>query len=191
MLTMVAMGLAAAQTAPIPTDDVVLGRMTALFDQICLKTFPADGGVAAAMTAMGAVPLTPEQLKIYLHDDPGRGWIIADGDRKFTITIEAPPYHACTVRRTAASGFADLAPYRAVVDPYERAAGGFVTMKPTDMQLGTITSHVTGEQKVSRDGGGEAFYVFYNTVNDAAERAKGYTAVEVRFVHQYAAPGAP
>ncbi|MES2046401.1 MAG: hypothetical protein V4475_21215 [Pseudomonadota bacterium] len=190
MWTMIALGLATAQANPPMTDDAVLARMTALFDNICLKTFPADDAVAATMNALGAVPRTREQLKIYLHDDPGRGWIVADGEKKFTVTIEAPPYHACTVRRATPNGFADLAPLEAVLGPYERVAGGFAKMHPADMQIGQIASHVVGEQKTTQDGGGEAFYVFSNSVSDPAERAKGYTGVEVRFVHQFTAPGA-
>ncbi|MEO9131820.1 MAG: hypothetical protein ABI240_11495 [Sphingomonas sp.] len=185
MWTMIALLAVSAPAGQAVADDGVLTRMTALYDEVCLKTFPDDGAVAAAMTAKGAVVMKPAALQIYLHDDPGRGWTIADGDSKFTVTVEAPPYHACSVRRMTMSGFTDLAPYYAVSEPYERAAGGYSKVKPMDMQLGMISSHATGEQKVARDGSAESLFVFSNTPNDSAERAKGLTGVEVRFVHQF------
>ena len=128
MLTVIAVGLALGQATPVAPGDAVLARMTALFDRICVKAFPGDDAVAAMMTNLGAVPMTPEQVKSYLHANPGRGWVIVDGDGKFTVTVEAPPFHACGVRRSTPDGFADLAPYRAVVDPYERAGGGFAAI---------------------------------------------------------------
>ena len=191
MWTAIALALAAAPAAQAETDDGVLSRMTALYDEVCLKTFPNDEAVAAAMTAKGAIVLKPDEVRIYLHDDPGRGWTIADGADKFVVTVEAPPYHACSVRRDTPSGFPDLATYYAVAGPYETAAGGrFNKIKPMDMKVGDITSHASGEQKVASDGGAEALFVFSNTPNDPKDRAKGYTAVEVRFVHQFVSPGA-
>ena len=191
MLTVIALALAAAPAAQAATDDGILSRMTALYDEVCLKDFPKDEAVAAAMTAKGATALKPDEVQIYLHDDPGRGWTIDDGAGKFVVTIEAPPYHACSVRRQTPSGFPDLATYYAVAAPYEAAAGGgYNKMKPMDMKVGDITSHASGEQKIAPDGSAEALYVFSNTASDPKDRAKGYTAVEVRFVHQFVSPGA-
>jgi hypothetical protein len=190
MWTAIALTLAAAPTGQTAADDGVLSRMAALYDEVCLKTFPNDGAVAAAMAAKGAVALKSREIRIYLHDDPGRGWTLADGAAQFVVTVEAPPYHACAVRRTTAAGFADLAPYYAVASPYEQAAGGYSKIEPADMQIGAISSHATGEQKVAPDGSAESLFVFSNTPNDPKERAKGNTAVEVRFVHQFMSAGA-
>jgi hypothetical protein len=186
----IALALAAAPAVQAAADDGVLSRMTALYDEVCLKSFPNEDAVAAAMTAKGAVALKPDEVRIYLKDDPGRGWSLADGPDKFVVTVEAPPYHACAVRRRTPSGFSDLATYYAVAGPYEKAAGGYRKIKPMDMKIGDIASHATGEQKVASDGGAESLFVFFNTPDDPKDRARGFTAVEVRFVHQLMSPGA-
>jgi hypothetical protein len=191
MWTAMALALAAAPLGQTASDDGVLARMAALYDTVCLKAFPNDDAVAAAMTARGAVPLKPREVKIYLHDDPGRGWTLGDGGGSFIVTVEAPPYHACSVRRTTPAGFADLAAYYAVATPYEQTVDGFTKVEPMDMQYGKIGSHAIGEQKVAPDGSAESLFVFSNTPNDPRERAKGNTAVEVRFVHQFMSAGAP
>jgi hypothetical protein len=133
-------------------------------------------------------PLTGKQVEIYLRNDPGRGWWLADGDGKFTITVEAPPFRACAVRRRTPVGFADLGPYQALVDAFEANRAGFVKMKPTDMNVGDIASHVIGEQRLNRDGSAEALYVFFNAPIKSQDRTGG--GVEVRFVHQLVSPGA-
>jgi hypothetical protein len=162
--------------------------MVSLYDEVCLKSFPDDAVVDAAMAAKGATPLTRKQVEIYLHDDPGRGWWLADGDEKLTITVEAHPCHACSVRRQTPAGFADLAPYQTLADVFEAPTGGFVKMKPTNINVGDITSHVIGEQRIAGDGSAEALYVFSNT---PAKPQDGTGAgAEVRFVHQLVSPRA-
>lgn len=176
--------LAAALATQAVAPDRTLARMTALYDEICLQAFPIDAGVDTAMAGKAATALTTDQVKIYLHDDPGRGWTIPDEEGKFIVTIENPPYHACAVRRMTPMGFVDLSPYRAVVDRFEAGHGGFAAMKELNMALGDIKSHAVGDQRALPGGGGEALYVFDNHVNDPAARARGQTAIEMRFVHQ-------
>ena len=176
--------LAAQITAPDP----VLARMTALYDEVCVQTFPIDSAVDQLMAGKQAAVLTPDQVAIYLKSDPGRGWRVADGDDHFIVTIEAPPFHACTVRRWTRGGFSDLAAYRPVADRYEAAHEGFTPMKPYDADVRGIHSHAVGESRMLPGGGAEALYVFDN--HDPEAHGRGEPDVEVRFVHQIVSPGA-
>lgn len=181
-LALMLAGQSAATTLPVP--DPLLAQMVGLYDDLCLKTFPDDVAVGAAMKK--ATPLTPDQVKIYLHDDPGVGWRIADPEGDMIVTIEGPPYHACTVRRHTPRGFPDLAAYHAVADPYEERVGGFEPIAPLDQIVGNVHSNGYGETRATLDGGGEALFIFENSPTDPADGPD----VEVRFVHQIASPDA-
>jgi hypothetical protein len=87
-------------------------RMAALYDEVCLKAFPDDAAVDRLMAEKGAAPLTPEQAQITLRGDPGRGWLLKDGERNIQIMLELPPFHACSVpgRWPPASAFSNTAP---------------------------------------------------------------------------------
>ena len=182
---------AAALTAATTTvPDPVQARMAALYNEICLQTFPIDAQVDALMQRKGATPLTSEEVKVTLVDDPGRGWRVKDGDRDILVFIEMPPYHACTVRRFTTNGFTDLSAYRAVVDPYEASHPAFVPAKPYDVDRGEIHVHAIGEARPLPTGGAETFYIYDQHITDPARRANDDTAVNVRFVHQIIDPGA-
>ena len=92
--------------------DQQLSRMTALYEQVCLKTFPDDKAVEALMVSENARPLTPDEVKVTMRDDPARGWEVTD--KSATVWIEFPPYHACSVRWNA-SRMGDFSEYRAIV----------------------------------------------------------------------------
>jgi len=174
---------AAQYEAPVnPPDPAAhIAEMTALYEQVCLTAFPDADAVARAVAERGAVPLSPQEVQAYLHDDPGRGWRIAGATARFDVTIEDPPYHACGVRTMTAAGFPDLAPYRAVADRYE-AGGNYQRIGPVTMNLGSVVSSGGGEGR-QRDGGNETLLVF-NTTPAEGQRGNGQTGVEVRFVHQ-------
>ena len=176
--------LAAQITAPDP----VLARMTALYDEVCVQTFPIDSAVDQLMAGKQAAVLTPDQVAIYLKSDPGRGWRVADGDDHFIVTVESQPFHACTVRRWTRGGFADMTVYRAIADGFEANHAGFAPMKPYDADISGVRSHAVGEARMLPGGGAEALYAFDN--HDAAAGARGAPDVEVRFVHQIVSPGA-
>ena len=63
-----------ALAAPITTPDPVLARMTALYDEVCVRTFPIDSAVDQLMAGKQATALTPEQVAIHLKSNPGHGW---------------------------------------------------------------------------------------------------------------------
>ena len=85
------------QGASDPADGMVR-RITALYDEACLQAFPNDDQIDALMARKGATPLTPDEVKVTLRDDPGRGWRLKDGERNVLIFLETPPFHACSVR---------------------------------------------------------------------------------------------
>lgn len=173
-----------AQPATLHAPDPALARLTALYDEVCLQAFPIDAAVDKAMADRGATPLTPEQVKVTLVDDPGRGWRIRDGDRDILIFLELPPFHACSVRRDFAAGLPDLSAYRPVADRFEAGHGGFAPVRSFDMDRGDLHVHAVGEQRMLPGGSAEALFVFDQHVIDPAKRAAGQTAVNVRFVHQ-------
>jgi hypothetical protein len=164
-----------------------LSRMTALYNQVCIKAFPDDKAVEALMTGQRARPLTPEAVKVTMRDDPARAWELQDGSA--TVWIEFPPFHACSVRWNA-SDIGDLHEYRAIADRYEKATGGFSVVDPYDADEGDIHIHAVGEQRVLPDKGRESLFIFDQRITDPKRRAAGETGYVLRLVHQYAAPGA-
>ena len=92
-----------------PDPAAQLAEMVALYDAVCLRAFPDDAAAARAVARYRASPLSREDVRRFLHDDPGLGWQIAGQTGRFHVTIEqAPPYHTCAVRTMTAAGFADM-----------------------------------------------------------------------------------
>lgn len=162
-----------------------LQRMTALYEQVCLKAFPDDKAVEALMSAQRAHPFTPEEVKITMRDDPALGWELEDNSA--SIWLELPPFHACSVRWNTPE-IGDLAKYRAVAGNYERALKGFHPINPLDRDEGAIHIHAVGEQRKLPNGGSESLFIFDQQITDAKRRAAGETGVVLRFVHQFAPP---
>jgi hypothetical protein len=182
-MPMLELVMAAALMRPAAENEV-RDRMIDLYDQVCLQAFPDDSAIEKAMTGLGATELTKAEVEIYLHDDPGRGWRFASTGMSFTVTVEAPPYHACAVRATMAEPFADLGAYPAIVSAFQKAhGGGFQTMQPMEMDIGPVHSRATGEQKVIGRGGESLFY-FVNTPTQRAIDGGTPPSAELRFVHQ-------
>jgi hypothetical protein len=168
--------------------DQKLSRMTALYDEICLKTFPDDKAVEAIMVSRKARPLTAEEVKITMRDDPAKGWELQDGSA--TVWLEFPPFHACSVRWNAPE-IGDLSNYQAVAQRYEAQKGGFSPIEPFDGDQGDIHVHAVGEQRTSPDGRAESLFIFEQHLTDSKRRAAGETGHVLRFVHQFAPPPPP
>lgn len=187
IVTMFALALqAATPPGPAPTAAAAgpLRGLISTFDSVCNRVFPDDERIASVMARIPTMkPLTPEQLRVYLKNDPGRGWIADDGTSSIVITVESPPVHACAVRMPQTSGAIDEAMWRSVIEAAEaRAGGGFTRMPPRSFVVGDVRSTVIGDQKQNPDGSAEAFYLFRTTPTDPA-KARGY-GVELRLVHQ-------
>ncbi|MFL6794546.1 MAG: NMCC_0638 family (lipo)protein [Sphingomicrobium sp.] len=161
--------------------------MTVLYEQVCLKAFPDDKAVEALMTAQNARPLSAEDVKVTMRDDPARAWELKDATA--TVWIEFPPYHACSVRWNTPD-IGDLGQYRSIADRYERATGDFSAIDPYDTDYGDIHVHAVGEQTKLPDGRTESLFIYDQHITDAKRRAAGETGYSLRFVHQYAAPDA-
>lgn len=170
----------------VPRPDPQMGAMIGIYDMLCLRVFPDEAKIEAAMTKIGATPLTPDEMKIYLRDDPGRGWrIVRDGHVIYTVTIEAAPIRACAIRSMTSNGLLDEPRYAATVAAAEtNAGGGFVKFPPFDHAVGDIRTQATGAQRQNADGSAEAFYLIRST----PVKMTPTTAIEVRMVHQLMPP---
>jgi hypothetical protein len=160
-----------------------MARMAALYDEVCLKAFPDDAAVDRLMAEKGAAPLTPEQAQITLRGDPGRGWLLKDGDRNIQIMLELPPFHACSVRRTLAPGFG-IFEYRAATDRFKATRPGFAPEREQVSEAEGVRIRGLGESRVLPDGKTETLFIFDQQVTDPARRARGQIGVDIRFVHQ-------
>lgn len=173
---------------PAPDAAAQLTELVALYDRVCLQLFPDDRAVAKEMERRGARPLSQEDVSAYLHEDPGVGWQLAGQTGRFDVTIEAPPFHACGIRVMTVSGFADMKPYRSVADRFEKGRG-FTRIEPRTATIGDVETIGGGEARALKDGGGELLLVA-QTIPIESVRKKGLDAVQVRLVHQIAAPPA-
>ncbi|WP_425230161.1 NMCC_0638 family (lipo)protein [Sphingomonas sp.] len=187
MFTALLLGLAAQTVAAPPpapgaaVTDPRLTRMAALYEELCLKAFPDDAAVDRLMAARGATALTPEQVRVTLVDDPGRGWRVADAGGPVLVILELPPYHACSVRWDAPAGTPDWSAYRAVSDPYLAGHDGWTTLPPMEMDRGDI--HISGVTTARMTAAGsDALIVVDQTPSDPAKRGTG--TVDRRLVHQ-------
>lgn len=178
------LALAAAASAEV---DARTARLTALYDEVCLRAFPDDKAVAALMTSKNAQEMSQNEVKVTMRDDPARGWHLPG--EQATVWLELPPFHACSVRWSApATG--DLAPYRALAERYEKAIGGFEPLRPFDADQGPIHVHAVGEARTLADQGAESLFFFVQHITDPQRRAAGATGLVLRFVHQLAPPPA-
>jgi len=106
-----ALGLQAAAPPPqqLPDRPQFRGQgQMAIFDMVCGRVFPDEARIATAMARIpGTRPLPPDEVRTYLKDDPGRGWIMPAGSSQIVVTIEAPPIRSCAVRITNTDGVID------------------------------------------------------------------------------------
>jgi hypothetical protein len=177
----------ALQAAPLPrpSDALAYGEaQMRMFDTICGRTFPDDARVAAGMAKIPAArPLTPEEVRIYLKNDPGRGWIMPAGSSRIVVTIEAPPIHSCAVRITNTDGVIDEGKWQQLLTAAQaRSGGGFVTLPVQTFEAGETRSQAGGVQKQGANGAAEAIYLIRST-----PKKPGY-ATEIRMVRQVIAP---
>ncbi len=107
--------------------------MAALYQQLCLQSFPTAAALAAALRPLDATELAPREVTGYLHADPGRAWRLQVGAVRYILTVEDPPFHTCALRRMTAAGLPDDSAYAAVVRAYARAHG--LAIKPLPKQV--------------------------------------------------------
>lgn len=68
-----------------------------VFGRMCLKRFPDREVTQGELVPVHE--LGPDGVRRYLHDDPGRAWQLDADGGTYIVTVEAPPYSACAVRR--------------------------------------------------------------------------------------------
>jgi len=155
-----------------------------IFDMICGRVFPDEARIDSVMANFpGARALTPTEVKDYLRDDPGHGWIMQAGTSKLVITLEAPPVPTCAVRMTNTDGVIDESVWQRLITAAQTRAGdGFAVMSPRTVEIGTMQSTVSGVQKQNTDGAAEAIYLIRTAPKAAKSPAQG--GIEIRMVRQ-------
>jgi hypothetical protein len=184
---MLAGPVSATQYGPLanPPDPVAQrDELIALYDEICLKAFPDEAAAIRAVNGYDATQLSPEALRQFLHDDPGIGWELRGRTGRIYVAIErSPPYRSCAVRTMTANGFTDLRPYQALAARYEQGRH-FEPITRMDRNVRELHIIGLGERFVGPDGSSESLLVAITSASDEF-RARGDTAVEMRFIHQY------
>ena len=160
-----------------------------LFTSYCLAKFPDDAGLSGQLEGDKRDPLTPAQVRGFLHDDPGQGWLIAGTESKYVLTLEQPPFHACALRRYA-DHVLDGAPLIAAARAFAAAGGRKLGPPQTSqhtMANGFISDAVLLQVLDGNDRPqGEAF-MFFVTAYPAVTGPDGTPSkpfFDIRFVRQ-------
>lgn len=184
MIELLLMMAASAPAAPVDQPaDQRMARIAALYADVCLKAFPGERAVDAAMLIRNGQQLPPEAVKVTMRDDPARAWYVKEEDA--TVWLELPPVRACSVRWSAAEeGSAQF--YQAAIANYKSRVGEFMTMPPQSIDRGDIHVSATGETRALPDQSLESLFFIIQSVNDPKRRAAGETGMVLRYVHQIA-----
>jgi hypothetical protein len=78
-----------------------------LFTVACVRAFPDASAVGTVAQESHYLAMTPEEVRTYLHRDPGQGWFLHTPLGGYAITVEDPPVRACAVRRMTPAGIAN------------------------------------------------------------------------------------
>jgi hypothetical protein len=184
MPLLLAAALLAQAAAPAASSTTMPDQLAALYDEVCLRTFPYDAAVDELMKRKAATPLSTAEVKATLRNDPGQGWRLPGPEgRSIAIFIERPPYHACSVRAGIGTAPPDLSAYQRVVAAFKATRPGFVAQKPADMTVEKIRIRAVQEAR-PLPGGNESLLVIAQQLTDPARIAKGEGGTELRFVHQ-------
>jgi hypothetical protein len=127
----------------------------ALFSTLCLNTFPDDAAVSAFAKAQEMLPMSVKDLEHFVQAHAGSGWFYkaAGNSYLYVITIEAPPYHACSIRRQYSGQPAFEQAYEAALAAWAGANHGVKLEKTVERggQHEGQTVHAV-QQPVTRDG---------------------------------------
>jgi len=179
-----------AENVAAPADDV---EIAGLFAAFCLKAFPEPVALDRLAQAKSAVPMTADEVKSYLHADPGRGWHLRTQHALYAITIESPPYLACAVRRMTPSGMSTVQHYVDAVKAYVGGRSGTLVNAPPQKSRTPEGLDISGYPYALVDASGkvsETFMVILTNYHGRASEpyradAAGGVGVEVRMVHQF------
>ena len=168
---------------------LVPAEFVAFFTTYCLEKFPDDAALVSAASDSKLVALTQDQIRIFLRNDPGQGWLIQGESGKYVLTDESPPYHACAVRHAVYTP-SSVTPLKDLAGKYVAAKGHRLVDGPslqTPMGEG-IVSALSSQNEVDEKGvpTGEAFMlaVVSYPAQDQADGTKSQPFWEIRFVRQ-------
>jgi hypothetical protein len=182
-------------------DPAVVADMTSLFTGYCIDAFPDDARVDALAQKDSAVRLEPDQVRVYLDNDPGQGWFLHMQSGLYVVSIENPPHSTCAVRHISAIAFSAAPPqFMTVINDYaaNRKATAFaIPFPPVKTKGGAEMSLYAYGLKSSDPNFGDSFGVmvedFHSKVPDRLDIAHippewgaGIAAggVELRMFHQ-------
>ena len=120
-------------------------ELVVVFIELCLGRFPDRANLVEGRISQDTrlSPMPADQVRNYLKDDPGRGWIYQTETGNYVVTIEDPPYRACAVRRT----YATLPGYRM---PYHLLVRGWAaTERHAQFQDGPSIKQPLGNLMIS------------------------------------------
>ena len=161
--------------------DAQMAEMLAIYREACFGGFPDEPAVAAVMSAHHARDLSQDEVRRYLYDDPGVGWVIAGNTAQFVVTVERPPFHTCAIRTMTVAGFQNSQPYADFVAQVEAGRAG-TPIGHIDRIVGNVRSRGQGDQFTGADGGNENLLVFVSI--PASGRTANGASTEVRFARQ-------
>ena len=178
-----------------PQDVAAAAEMAGLYRDICLTAFPDLAAMTRALNAHAATPLTAKEVAAYLHADPGQGWQLHSDIARYVVTVEAPPFHTCGVRRMTRSGFPTAKPYvaalRAFAATRSLALGATLPLPRTGAD-GSNTL-IYGTPLLAPGGQGQSETSMYITTNYHGRlnpkvwpETVGGVGVEVRMAHTLA-----
>ena len=100
------------------------GSLTQLFTALCLKAFPDQAALEAAVKLQSQSPLSAEQAKVYLPEGSGKGWLVRTSDSLFAVTVEDAPNQTCAVREMTPDGLRDIGGLTAAIRAHVVAMKG-------------------------------------------------------------------
>ena len=168
-------------------------EMAEFFSSFCLQKFPDDSALDELAKNTHAVALRADEVTRYLHQDPGRGWSLKTPLAAYIVTIEAPPYHACAVRRMTPSGLRTAKPYMSAVSAFVSGRQVKVSNMPPSKQSTPSGLDISAYGFILSDATGKPienlFLMLTNYLGRAPEdmraAAAGGVGVEVRMVRQF------
>jgi hypothetical protein len=178
-------------------DPATPAEMSEIYASFCLDRFPDDHAVDALAANRKALSLRPDEVQRYLKADPGRGWYLSAPTGTYVITIEAPPFHTCAVRRMTPNGIAGVLPYIAAVKAYVAGKGGkLVGIPPNQSKTPNGIADISTYGYGMFDPQGkpsDTFAVILTNYHghvpaEWQTAAKTGVGVEIRMVHQLLAP---
>jgi hypothetical protein len=177
-------GAALAEDAPSPVSD----EFVQLFSAYCLKAFPDDDAVLKQVRDGRLAPLSPAQVKSFLHKDSGMGWVVGSGSQ-YVLTIELPPFHTCSLRQVS-DHVLDGAPLMAAAKNFVEA-GGHKLLPPVGharpMSQGMVSNSLIAQELDDKDQPLPQAYMYFVVSYPSVARADGSMSkpfYEIRFVRQ-------